>query len=110
MRGRLFLLASSLKILGQFAKTLLLQGDLPEDLFLLGKNLSFITYNAAAIGSLFESVIIILAMASFVHEKTKAAKNKIEEMTKGMQELSGKKTKVRSLKKPYMIFVRQLRC
>lgn len=59
-RNQAFIILSSAKIMGQFCKTLLLQGDITESIF--GYNYNFLVYNIAAIGSLIEVIGILLIL------------------------------------------------
>lgn len=90
MRARLFLFASGAKVGGQFVKTLLLQGDVSEQFFLFGYDLSFFVFNIGAIGSLIEAFAIVgILMASYfrdIEKKNTELKVAMEELKKSKME------------------------
>lgn len=91
-RSKLFLAASGFKVVGQFIKTLLLQGDVSEHVGLFSVNLSFFIFNIAALGSLIEAVSIVgLLIASYF----KDLENKNLTLKEMMNEL--KKSRVDSV-------------
>lgn len=83
-RGKIFVLASSPKLLGQIVKTLLLQGNIPENLYFFSTDMSFILFNISAIGSLYEAILIIVFL---INSYIKNIENKTSELKEAMLKL-----------------------
>lgn len=84
--GKLFLVASGCKVFGQFAKTLLLQGDLPANIHIFSHDMSFFVFNIAALGSMIEGVVIVgLLISSYfkdIEEKNAELQIMMEQLKK----------------------------
>ncbi len=83
-RGKIFILASTPKFLGQIVKTLLLQGSIAEHVYFLSIDMSFIFFNISAIGSLYEAVFIIFFL---INSYIKNIENKNSELKATMLKL-----------------------
>ena len=99
--GRLFVFGTGVKILSQVIKTLLLQGDLTENITLYGADISFFVFNVTAFGAIIEASVIVSSLVTQYFKNIERMTAKVQEAEKYQAIAESVQMLAHDLKKPY---------
>ena len=99
--GRLFVFGTGAKILSQVVKTLLLQGDVSENITIVGADFSFFVFNITAFGAIIEASVIICCMLIQYFRNIEEMSAKVKEAEKYQAIAESVQMLAHDLKKPF---------
>ena len=101
--GKLYVLGTGIKILSQVVKTLLLQGDLAENMPLLtfGFDASFFLFNITAFGAISEATVIVGSMVIQYFHSIEEMSERVKEAEKYQAIAEATQMLAHDIKKPF---------
>lgn len=99
--GRLFVFGTGIKIASQIIKTLMLEGDLTENISIFGTDIGFLVFNITAFGAIIEASVLVSSLINEYFRNIENMTARVQEAEKYQAIAESVQMLAHDLKKPY---------